>query len=181
MRVLVTAASRHGSTAEIADRVADALRRGLGGGAEVDVRAPREVGDVTGYDAVVVGSAVYVGHWLDDARKLVLSHTADLLDRPVWLFSSGPVGDPPKPAGDTVVLDEVTAACEPREHRVFPGRIDRHRLHLAERAVVAALRVPDGDYRDWAAVEAWAEGIARQLRQAGPAARTTERAAGEER
>lgn len=173
MRVLVTAASKHGATAEIAERVAESLRRRVRVTAEVDVRPPREVGDVTGYDAVVLGSAVYFGHWLEEARTFVLSHTADLLDRPVWLFSSGPVGNPLKPAEDTVVLDEVTAACEPREHRVFPGRINRHRLHFTERAVVAALRVPDGDYRDWEVVTAWAEHIAEQLDQFDRSATTT--------
>ena len=160
MSVLVSAASRHGATAEIAEAIDRTLR---GRGIETDLRAPAEVADLAGYHAVVLGSAVYMGRWLEEARRLVEEHAALLAARPVWLFSSGPVGDPLKPDEDPVDVADVVTSTGARGHRVFPGRIDRGRLRFAEKAVVLALRVPDGDFRDWAAIEDWANGIADDL------------------
>jgi menaquinone-dependent protoporphyrinogen oxidase len=94
MRVLVTAATKYGATAEIAAAIAEVLDEH---GLEATMLSPEEVKGVDGYDAVVIGSAVYAGHWLKPARELVERHaTTTLAGRPVWLFSSGPVGDPPK-------------------------------------------------------------------------------------
>ncbi len=59
----------------------------------------------------------------------------------------------------------LVAATGAREHRVFAGRLDRHRLGFAERAVTLALRAPEGDFRDWAAIEAWAAEIAETLKK----------------
>jgi len=156
MRVLVTAASKHGSTGEIAGRITERLRESS---IDVDYRPPSDVTRVDGYDAVVLGSAVYAGHWLPAARDLVTAFAGDLARRPVFLFSSGPVGDPPKPAEDPVDVAAIVAATRAREHRVFAGRLERRRLGFAEKAIVVALRVPDGDYRDWSAVDAWASSI----------------------
>jgi menaquinone-dependent protoporphyrinogen oxidase len=162
VRVLVTAASRHGATAEIAERIGGALRDAMAGG-EVDIRPVDDVTTVDGYDAVVLGSAVYMGRWLDGARQLAETHATALSGRPVWLFSSGPIGDPPKPDEEPVDVAPTLAATRARGHQVFAGRLDRHRLRFAEKAVVLAFRVPDGDFRDWAAIEAWARGIAEDL------------------
>jgi menaquinone-dependent protoporphyrinogen oxidase len=127
----------------------------------VDVRPAEQVTLVDGYDAVVLGSAVYMGHWLDPARRI--AQEPALVDRPVWLFSSGPVGDPLKPDEDPVDVAAIVETTRAREHRVFAGRISRHGLSFMEKAVVTAFRVPDGDFRDWAAIEAWATDIAKAL------------------
>ena len=122
MKVLVTAASKHGSTAEIASVIArvppDGRHRGRRHRA-----GSRDL--LAGYDAVVVGSAVYAGHWLGPAKAFVLRYRVELVDLPVFLFSSGPIGDPPKPAQDPtdmVELDEATGAVD---HQVFAGRVIR--------------------------------------------------------
>ena len=166
MRVLVSAASRHGSTAEIAERIGAVLRAQLadGPGARVDVVPAGVVVDLDGYDAFVLGSAVYMGRWLDSALRLSRLYARDRRDRPLWLFSSGPVGDPPKPDEQPVDVGSVVRVTRAREHRVFAGVLDRQRLGFGERAVVAALRAPYGDFRDWAAIEAWAQDIAAELR-----------------
>jgi hypothetical protein len=91
LKVLVSAASMHGSTAEIAHAIAAELS---GHGFTAAVIPPGEVRAVDGYDAVIIGSAVYMGHWLDSAKDLVNRFGDALAGRPVWLFSSGPVGDP---------------------------------------------------------------------------------------
>ena len=91
MNVLVTAASANGATGEIAQVIGDVLAaRGL----LTMVIPPEQVGDVTDYDAIVLGSAVYTGHWLEPAKELVRRSGDGFAGRPVWLFSSGPVGDP---------------------------------------------------------------------------------------
>ena len=157
MRVLVTAASKYGATAEIAAAIAEVLDEH---GLEATVLPPEQVEEVDGYDAVVVGSAVYAGHWLKPARELVERHAGVLAGRPVWLFSSGPVGDPPQPDEDPVDVTELLAATGARQHRVFAGKLVRKQLSFPERAIVSALRVPEGDFRDWTEIQQWAAGIA---------------------
>jgi len=156
MKVLVTAASRHGST----DEIATALIRVLAdAGFEVDSRAPQEVTSVADYDAVVIGSAVYVGKWLEPAKQLIERMAAELRQRPVWLFSSGPLGDPPKPEADPTDIPDLVAAANARGHKVFAGRLERDQLGLGERTVVKLVGAPYGDFRDWDVVRAWAAGI----------------------
>jgi menaquinone-dependent protoporphyrinogen oxidase len=160
MRVLVTAASKYGATGEIASALADVLsERGL----DVDVVPTEEVVSVDGYDAVVAGSAVYAGHWLKPARGFIEEHAAALASRPVWLFSSGPIGDPPKPTEDPVDASSLIERTAARDHHVFAGKLDRSRLSFGERAITMALRAPDGDFRDWDEVRSWASDIADAL------------------
>jgi len=161
MTVLVTAASRHGATSEIAVAIARVLgSRGL----DADVRRADDVRELEGYDAVVLGSAVYAGKWLEPARRLVEEHGDELAARPTWLFSSGPLGEPPRPAPRAAVdVDAIAAATRAREHRLFAGRLDRGRLGLGERVVARAVHAPEGDFRDWGEIEAWADDIAATL------------------
>ena len=168
MRLLVTAASRHSATQQIADAIADQLQTD---GLDATARAPDDVTDVTPYDAVIIGSAVYGGHWLDAARRFVDRHAADLGEVPVWLFSSGPIGDPLKPDEDPVDVADVTASTGAVEHRLFAGRLQKAGLGFAERAIVLALRAPEGDFRDWDAISAWTAEIAATLRGGGAGAK----------
>ena len=157
MKVLITAASKHGATEEIGTRIGSVLDAR---GHEVEVRCPSEVRDVARYDVVVVGSAVYAGHWQKDAKELVEREASVLRHRPVWLFSSGPVGDPPKPQDVPAEVEAVVAATGAFEHHVFAGRIEKQALSMPERAMVKALRVAEGDYRDWNEIDRWATTIA---------------------
>jgi menaquinone-dependent protoporphyrinogen oxidase len=161
MTVLVCAASKHGSTAEIAQAIGAALAKH---GVPVDVRPVEDVTIVDGYDAVVLGSAVYMGRWLEPARRLVEAEAPALAARPVWLFSSGPVSNRLEPEEGHPDIAAIVEATGAREHRIFAGRVRRQGLSFTERAMVAALRVPDSDYRDWAGIEAWAADIANTLR-----------------
>jgi menaquinone-dependent protoporphyrinogen oxidase len=165
MKVLVAAASRHYGTREIAEAIATGLvKRGL-------VAEAVPVGQVTtlhGYDAVVLGSAVYSARWLGEARRFVQVHTSALCTMPVWLFSSGPVGPvahpiPPGASADIPVLMRLTQAID---HRTFPGRLDMRRLHFAERAVARMIHAPEGDSRDWDAIDRFAGEIADDLLRA---------------
>lgn len=166
MKVLVTAASRHGSTFEMAE----AIGRTIGArGHAVAVLPIENVTGLDGYDAVVLGSGVYMSFWLKPARDFVEANAAVLRRKPVWLFSSGPLG-PAKPGAEPVQIPEVIDAVQPRDHRVFDGRLDTSRLGFGEKAVVWAVKAPAGDFRDWQAVEAWAAGIADSLAQENGAA-----------
>ena len=157
MRVLVTAATKYGATGEIARAIGEVFTEC---GWDATVIPPDEVESVDSFDVVVLGSAVYAGHWLRPARELVERSTDALAARPVWLFSSGPIGDPPKPEEDPVDVAEILQTTKAREHRVFAGKLVRKQLHFPDRAVAAALRVPEGDFRDWEEVKGWAAGIA---------------------
>jgi menaquinone-dependent protoporphyrinogen oxidase len=157
MRVLAVAASKHGSTAGIATALGEALaHRGI----TAVVAVAGDVVDLGEYDAVVLGSAVYVGRWLMPARDLAERHGAFLASRPVWLSSSGPVGDPLQPAEDSPDVAPIFSALGAQGHRAFAGKIDKSRLGLAERAMVRALKVSEGDYRAFGDVAAWAGEIA---------------------
>jgi len=162
-RVLVVAASRHGATAEIAVALARALAdcpAGRGAGLQaMDVPAERRV-DPAPFDAVLLGSAVYAGRWLEPARWYAAQHAGALRNRPVWLFSSGPIGAPPFPADAPYDAGPTVAVTGAREHRILPGRLDPSRLSFGERAMVTAMRAPVGDFRDWPALTAWAGEIA---------------------
>ena len=166
LRVLVVVASKHGSTAEIARAVATGLTTAPAGDAPalsaVVVNAQQRP-DPSTFDAVVLGSAVYVGRWLEDAREYAAHHATVLRARPVWLFSSGPIGEPPFPSDEPYDAAPMRAITGARDHHVFPGRMDPTLLSFGERAMVTAMRAPVGDFRDWDAVAAWAADIAATL------------------
>ena len=157
-RVLVVTASRHGATDEIARAVGDVL---VESGLEVDVRSISDSPDLRSYDAYVVGSAVYMGKWLPEARAFLAAHRELLSTRPTWLFSSGPIGE--QRAGAELDTGELDRLVEPRDHHVFGGRLQVGELSGRERFFARLVRARDGDYREWHAVTAWATAIARSL------------------
>lgn len=159
MQVLVAAASRHGSTAAISETIAAALTEQ---GLAAHQLPVERVASVEPYDAVVIGSAVYMGRWLKPARDFVTRHAHDLRAKPVWLFSSGPIGE----RGDSGPIPDADAAMaviDARGHEVFAGRLDVDALAGAERLLVRAMRGRSSDERDWDAIRAWAGGIAQVL------------------
>jgi menaquinone-dependent protoporphyrinogen oxidase len=181
MNVLVAYATRHGSTAGIAERIAAGLRaRGL----SADARSVDDVDDVDPYDAFVVGSAAYMFHWLRPARGFVKRHRAVLAERPVWLFSSGPLGtDLVDEEGNDVVeasrpreFAELEELLHPRGEKVFFGAWDPDApaVGAGERFLrllpASKQAMPAGDFRDWPTVDAWAAEIAAALQTSDHAA-----------
>lgn len=169
MNVLVAVASKHGSTREIAAVIAQELRLL---DLHTDVREASEVISLAGYDAAIIGSAVYAGNWRPEARQLIARHRARLAAMPIWLFSSGPLGEGSDQRGDINGMAGLLAETGAREHVIFTGNLDPHDLSIAERLVVRVVRAPAGDFRDWAAIRAWARaiGAARWAAQAPGAA-----------
>ncbi|MEX0682582.1 MAG: flavodoxin domain-containing protein [Dehalococcoidia bacterium] len=161
MMVLIVVASRHGATGDIADALAVELRRH---DFVVDVWGARDMPAVQGYDAVILGSAVYMGNWLPDARRFWEAERAALTTVPLWLFSSGPLGDDdPKPHGDPDGITDIREASDARGHRVFVGKLDRKNLGFAERLAAKVVHAPEGDFRDWDDIREWARDIAAAL------------------
>ncbi|HET9416861.1 MAG TPA: flavodoxin domain-containing protein [Candidatus Limnocylindria bacterium] len=161
MNVLVTVASRHGGTGEIGEVIAGVLRDA---GLEATTAAPEDVRSVDGHDAVILGSAVYAGRWIDHARAFAQRHHAELRARPVWLFSSGPIGTPLAPMEESPDGPRLERELGARMHRTFPGRINPDTLGWVERTITRMVKAPNGDFRDWEAIRAWADQIASDLR-----------------
>ena len=184
MHILVTYATRHGATRGIAQRIAQTLQRS---GFDVTLRPVEDAGAVEGYDAFVIGGAAYMFHWMKEATTFVRRHRDLLASRPVWLFSSGPTGPEGLDAKGKDPLEEsvprefaeFATAIHPRDERIFFGAYDPDAapIGLAEgfmarftRAVPSVKEaIPAGDFRDWPQIEAWAEGIARELQPVGAA------------
>jgi menaquinone-dependent protoporphyrinogen oxidase len=160
MKVLVSAASKYGATSEIAQAVADVL---AAKGLEVTVVPPAQAGAIEEFDAVVLGSAVYLGQWMNPARELVRRSADALAARPVWLFSSGPVGEPAKPADKPVDVAKILQATNARGHQIFTGKLVKKHLSFPDRAVASAIHAQEGDFRDWDDIRGWAASIADTL------------------
>jgi menaquinone-dependent protoporphyrinogen oxidase len=160
MKVLVTVGSKHGSTEEIGAAVRAALDDA---GLEAVQLPPEQVSTLEGYDAVVIGSGVYAGRWVDSAKKFVDGHLDELRARPVWIFSSGPLGEPSKPEEEPPDGTAVAQRVGAREHRIFAGSVERSKLGFGERAIIGLVKAPYGDFRSWPSITAWGTGIAHSL------------------
>ncbi len=172
MKILVAYASKHGATRGIAEHIAETLQAA---GHTADARPVRAAGDPAGYDAIVIGSAAYFGRWLKEATAFVRSNHVTLAGRPVWLFSSGPLGTEAtdakgqdlRVAAEPKEIAEFRESIHPRDHRVFFGALNPRTLDLCDRLIRALPAgrklLPEGDFRDWQEIEAWAEAIAAEI------------------
>ena len=161
IQVLVAYATKYGATAEIAEKIGQVLRQA---GLRTDVLPVNRVSDLTPYKAVVLGSALYIGQWRKEAATFLKANEKVLVERPVWLFSSGPTGE-----GDPVALlqdwhfpkalQPIADRLHPRDIAVFHGAVDMKKLNLIEKWALKNVKAPPGDFRDWNAISAWADTI----------------------
>lgn len=160
-RVLVAFGTKHGATGEIAGSVADQLREV---GHAVDCRPAGEVDDVGPYDAVIIGSAVYMKRWRWDAKRLLKRNAKALRERPFWVFSSGPCGEKPDPAwAEPPRIVREAERLGVRGHRVFGGRLPLEPGNFMERSMVESCPPDKRDLRDWEEIRAWAGQVADEL------------------
>jgi len=164
--ILVAYATKHGATMGIASAIAEELRNV---GLEVEVHPVAQVQDPSGYAAVVLGSAVYIGQWRREAVSFLETHATTLAERPVWIYSSGPTGE-----GDPIELVQgvripekllpVVDQIKPREITVFHGELDPEELGLGEKLIIKGVKAPTGDFRDWDSIADWASSIGETLK-----------------
>jgi len=174
MRVLVAYATKYGATEGIAERIGETLGRS---GLDVDVCAVKDA-EPAGYDAFVVGSAAYAGHWRKEARRFVKHHHDELDAHPVWLFSSGPLGTETEDARGHDLREASTPkdvaglaeSLHAKGHRVFFGKLEPDELKGPEGLMTklpgGRKLLPAGDFRDWDEIDGWAQEIGRELNAA---------------
>ena len=160
-QVLVAYGTKHGATAEMAERIGQTLSQAS---LQADVLPADRVTSLAPYDAIVLGSAVYLGAWRKQAAAFLKANEQTLAERPVWLFSSGPTGD-----GDPVELGQgwrfpkglqpIADRIGPRDIAVFHGDVNVDRLNFIEKRMIRMVSAPVGDFRDWDAISAWASTI----------------------
>lgn len=183
-RIQVVYASRHGGTEGIAKCIGQALKDSGTDAVVVDAATHP---DATGFDGYVIGSGVYMGAWLKDGLEYLERNKSQLADKPVWIFSSGPLpnavveqrsADPIENAlgpadgpgsGGRKKVDALAQAIHVRDHVVFEGAFnpDAAPTNILERVVraVPAIKkvLPAGDFRPWPRIETWARQIAADL------------------
>ncbi len=168
-KILVTYATQYGATAEIAEKIGAVLCQA---GLQAEVVPVEKVHDLNAYQAVILGSGVYIGQWNKKAAAFLKAHEQSLAERPVWLFSSGPTGE-----GDPLTLvhgqriptalQPVADRIRPRDMAVFHGYINPGKVNfLAKWVIKNMVKAPFGDYRDWDSIVHWATGIAGTLQNA---------------
>jgi menaquinone-dependent protoporphyrinogen oxidase len=159
MRVLIAYGSKRGGTQGLAEMVADSLRAE---GHTVEVRRASEASPLEGYDAVIVGGALYALRWHKDARRFVRRNADELRKLPVFFFSSGPLDDsatereitPVK--GVQALMDRVGA----RGHVTFGGRLSAHARGFPASAMA---KKQSGDWRDPMQARSWARSVSAEL------------------
>ena len=166
--ILVAYASKHGATKEIAEKIGEVL---LQSGKQVDVLPVGAVKNLTSYQAVILGSAIYIGKWPKEAVRFLRANEKSLAERLVWLFSSGPTG-----MGDPLELVEgqrfpapllgIINRIHPRDIVVFHGFNNPAKLNIVEKwALRSIAKKPLGDFRDWNAIAKWASGMAFAMKE----------------
>lgn len=167
-KILVTYASKYGATKEIAERIGEELQHK---GMQADVLPVGSIADTASYEAVILGSAIYVGNWPKEAAEFLKANERTLAEQPVWLFSSGPTGE-----GDPAELvhgkqlpapvQEITDRIQPRDIAIFHGNIDLEKINGMEKwAIKNVVKKPFGDFRDWDMILGWTSKIAEALKE----------------
>jgi menaquinone-dependent protoporphyrinogen oxidase len=161
MKFLVAYASKYGATAEIAQIIGEELEKRR---YEVEVKSVEDVHSLDGYDAFVIGSAVYAGGWMKSGAKFLRSNRDTLAGHPVWLFSSGPTGegDPNEIMDGWNFPDNLQSSLKkikPRDIILFHGKIDLESLSFTEKMIVKSVKATVGDFRDWLVIRGWVRRI----------------------
>ena len=161
-RVLVAYASKYGATVEIAAKIAAVLEEAH---LVVSLLPADQAVEISDYQAVVVGSPIYVGRWRPEAVSFLEKFESQLAKRQVWLFSSGPTGrGEPEDILDGWYFpreqQELAERIMPQDIKLFHGAIDLNKLSDLELNTIKHIKAEIGDFRDWLVITAWAEHIA---------------------
>lgn len=164
-KILITYASKHGSTAEIAEKIHEIFTNH---GLKCEIKSVEDVNDISAYETIVLGSAVYIGQWRKSTVKFLKKNEETLIKKKLWLFSTGPTGK-----GDPVellkgwkypdALKDTIDKISPEEITVFHGALNEAKLNTFEKMTIKMVKAPMGDYRDWEQVKLWANDIIKSL------------------
>lgn len=158
-RVLIAYASKAGSTAEIATKIGELIsKRGI----SVDLMPVSTVSDLSPYQAVVIGTPIRAGSVLPEAKAFIEKNQADLAQMPFNLFIAcltlaEDTQENRKTA--SAYLDPLRALVKPASEGMFAGVMDLKKLSLIERLIMKMMKSPEGDFRDWSKISAWAEEV----------------------
>ncbi len=166
-KFLVAYATRSGSTQEVAEQIGVALReRGI----DVEIQPARQIRSLEGYNAVVLGAPVYIGHWHKDAKSFLAHHRPGLIERPVAIFALGPMHVDEKEFRDVRagLLKELEQFpwLTPAAVEIFGGKFNPHTLSFPYNMLPALKNSPPSDIRDWAAIGAWANSLVEMFQPA---------------
>jgi menaquinone-dependent protoporphyrinogen oxidase len=156
-RILVTYATRAGSTVEVASAIGETLsKRGF----SVDVKPAKENPSLDGYQAVIVGSAIRMGSWLPEAVDFIKNNQQELNNMPVALFTVHilNLGDDEQSRTNRLAyLNSVHSLIQPVDEIFFTGEIDTEKLSFVDRLMVKMVNSPVGDLRDWDKIHNWSQ------------------------
>jgi len=159
-RVLVAYATKRGSTAEIAEKIGEVLKKRQ---MQVDVLPARKVADLSPYKTAILGTAVYIGLWRREAVKFLKTFADELVKMPLRIFLSGPTGagDPLELPGNwrfPESLRPVIEQVKPVEITSFGGRIESGKMNPFEKMIIKKVGAEIGDFRNWESIASWANG-----------------------
>lgn len=163
-KILVTYASRTRVTNGVAQLISEVLTKR---GAEVDMHFILDVNDLSLYDTVVIGSSIRYGQWLPEAVRFVKVHQRRLREKTVAYFIvCMTLREDTQENREEVAkaLTHVRQLVEPIDVGLFAGALRPRKLKFMARLITKLLKLPEGDFRDVPAIQAWAEQLAEKLK-----------------
>ena len=164
-KILVTYASRTGSTTGVAGTIAKTL---MEKGLQVAVCPMEDVHDLSAYDAVIAGSAIREGKWLPEAMQFVEAHQADLAKKPFAAFlvciTMTMTNNPKVPEMVSTWMQPIRNLVKPVSEGYFAGILDISKVPTLRQRLMFRISVmfgvwKEGDHRDWNAIRRWAEAL----------------------
>lgn len=161
--ILVAYATKCGSTIEVAQAIGETLALN---GTSVDIKPIKDIAEINGYDAFVIGSAIRMAQWLPEAKEFVQKYQTQLSKLPTAIFSvhilnqgDGPDANKERLAYTAPVRDLLAPISE----AFFPGKIEQSQLAFTERLLFKMVKSPEGDFRDWNLVRGWGDKLKSQI------------------
>jgi menaquinone-dependent protoporphyrinogen oxidase len=162
-QILITYATRAGSTAEIASEIGQTLEKN---GLNVEIKPVRQVASLSGYQTVLLGSPIRMGSWLPEMVKFIQAHQAALNALPTALFTVHMLNvgeDESSRTARTAYVAPVRTLLPNAQQAFFTGRMDFSRLSLLDRFIAKMVKAVESDQRDWNAIQQWAQTLSLQI------------------
>ncbi|MRS02731.1 flavodoxin [bacterium] len=162
-QILVTYATRAGSTGEIAEAIGQSI---ASHGFVVDVKPVLEKPSLDGYEGVVIGSAVRMGQWLPEAAEFLKTNQSALMKMPTAIFTVHILNLADDQTSQTYRESYITALkplVQPVDSAFFGGKLDYKRVKFADRLIGRLVKAVESDSRDWDKIRGWGSDLAEKL------------------